>query len=119
MSILVDQGYEQRCTALRTANTIKNARASLRRRLAAEGRSGAATAARVLLRNPEVIRSMDVGEFLLMVKFLGKPKVRELLARRHVNPWCQVDELSEVKRRKLAGDLVAFANGELPIGGRS
>lgn len=111
MSVVIsDPGMD----ALLRGNGIRTYRAGLKRRLRAEGRAGAATAARLLLRNPEPLRSLDVGEMLLMVHFFGKTEARRLLERHHISPWCPVDELSDRSRRLLAADLEAFAIGLRP-----
>lgn len=119
MSVLSPEDLDVRMDRLAGANLVRTRRAALKQRIHAEGRAGAATAARVLLRNPDVTRSMDVGELLLCVSYLGKPTVRRLLEKRRISPWCPIDEIPEHKRRLLAGDLTAHASGQRLVGVRS
>ena len=110
-SMMINGAAEQRSRALERAQNVRLQRVALKRRIQAEGRAGAAIAARVLERNPELIHTLDIGELLLWVPGFAKDEARRLLDHRHANPWDRIGDLSERKRRLLAGDLLAFSEG--------
>jgi hypothetical protein len=112
MSVLAEDDLVQRFTALGDGNEIRMQRAAMRRRLKEQGRPGAAVAARILNANPDLIHTLDIGEFLLWVPYFGKTKAKRVLEGLKLSPWCEIDEMAAWKRRELVRVLTAFGEGK-------
>ncbi|MDE3130975.1 MAG: hypothetical protein KGL16_07460 [Acidobacteriota bacterium] len=91
----------QRLRALEHANTIRLARAELKRRIAV----GAVTAAEVILECPEAARRWTVSELLLSQRRWGSTRCRKFLERNGVSEIKLIGSLTERQRRMLADEL--------------
>jgi hypothetical protein len=91
----------QRLRALEHANTIRLARAELKRRIAA----GGVSAADVILECPEAAARWTVAELLLSQPRWGNTRARKFLERNGVSEIKPLGSLTERQRRLLAEQL--------------
>jgi hypothetical protein len=91
----------QRLRALEHANTIRLARAELKRRIAA----GGVSAADVILDCPEAAARWTVAELLLSQPRWGNTRARKFLERNGVSEIKPIGSLTERQRRLLAEQL--------------
>jgi len=100
---LLDAGQDQHLRALRHANRVRLARASLKREVAA----GELAVAEVVLACPWQAHSMEVGDLLMSQKRWGDARCRRLLLSIGVPENKQVGTLTERQRLALARALQA------------
>lgn len=91
----------QRLRALERANTVRLARAELKRRIA----EGEASAAEVILEPPDEAVSWAIGELLMSQRRWGATRCRKFLARNHISETKPVGALTERQRRLIASEL--------------
>jgi hypothetical protein len=91
----------QRLRALERANTVRLARAELKRRIA----EGEAAAADIILDPPDEALTWAIGELLMSQRRWGSTRCRKFLARHHVSETKMLGGLTERQRRLLADEL--------------
>jgi hypothetical protein len=91
----------QRLRALERANTVRLARAELKRRIA----DGEASAAELILEPPDEALSWAIGELLMSQRRWGATRCRKFLARYHISETKPVGALTERQRRLIADEL--------------
>jgi hypothetical protein len=91
----------QRLRALEHANTIRLARAELKRRIAL----GDVSAADVIMECPDAANRWTVSELLLAQRRWGSTRCRKFLERNGVSEIKLIGSLTERQRRMLAGQL--------------
>ncbi|HWE59428.1 MAG TPA: hypothetical protein VG228_07005 [Solirubrobacteraceae bacterium] len=91
----------QRLRALEHANTIRLARAELKRRIAV----GEVSAADVIMKCPDAANRWTVCELLLAQRRWGGTRCRKFLERNGVSEIKLIGSLTERQRRMLAGQL--------------
>ncbi len=91
----------QRLRALEHANSIRLARAELKRRIA----DGETSAADVILECPEAVRKWTVAELLMSQRRWGSTRCRKFLERNGVSEIKPIGSLTERQRRLLAEQL--------------
>ena len=91
----------QRLRALERANTVRLARAELKRKIA----EGDASAAEVILEPPDEARSWEIGELLMSQRRWGTTRCRKFLACYHISETKTLGALTDRQRRLLADEL--------------
>ena len=94
----------QRLRALEHANTIRLARAELKRRIA----DGDVSAAEVILECPAAAQRWTVSELLLSQRRWGITRCRKFLERNGVSEIKLIGSLTERQRRLLAQELGGY-----------
>jgi hypothetical protein len=103
----------QRLQALERANTIRLARAGLKRRIAL----GEVSAAEVLVTCPVEAESWEVGELLMSQRRWGTTRCRKFLNRSQIVETKPIGKLTERQRRLLADALQQRMEASLqPLG---
>jgi hypothetical protein len=92
---------EQRLAALRLANSVRHAKAELKRQIA----SGAVLVADVLLDPPPAAERCSVGELLMSQRYWGPNKCRKLLASIKIDETKQIGALTERQRELVAAQV--------------
>jgi hypothetical protein len=103
----------QRLRALERANTIRLARASLKRSIAL----GEISAAEVILQCPDAASSWPIGDLLMSQRRWGSTRCRKFLSRNHIIETKLVGTLTERQRRVLADSLEASVTREVALVG--
>jgi hypothetical protein len=98
----------QHLRALQRANTVRLARAELKRRIA----DGELTAADVIRTSPWEASSMAIGDVLMSQRRWGGTRCRKFLAMFQITETKTVGSLTERQRTALAGQLEAHASIE-------
>ena len=96
-----ERSFDQQMEALRRANEIRSARATLKRDL----KAGRAQIHGVLLDPPEYLQNAKVSELLLAVPKYGRVKVNRLLTQCRISPSKTLGGLSERQRHELVSSL--------------
>jgi hypothetical protein len=91
----------QRLSALERANSIRTARAQLKRSLG----SGEVSAAELLLNPPPEAVAWSIGELLTSPRGWGVARARRLLAAHRLNEIKPIGQLTVRQRRLLVSDL--------------
>jgi hypothetical protein len=102
----------QRLRALEQANTIRLARAELKRRIA----DGDVSAADVIVECPDEARRWMVGDLLMSQRRWGCIRCRKFLERNSISEIKLVGALTERQRTLLATQLRACGSIQGPIG---
>jgi hypothetical protein len=89
---------DQRLAALRLANSVRQARAELKRQVA----SGAVLVVDILLDPPPAVERCTVGELLMTQRHWGPNKCRKLLASIKISETKQIAALTERQRELVA-----------------
>lgn len=100
----------QRLQALERANTVRLARAELKRRIA----NGEVSAAEIILDCPDAALRWTVGDLLMAQRRWGSTRCRKFLARNDVSEVKAIGALTERQRQLLARQLRG-AHGAAPI----
>ena len=103
----------QRLRALERANTIRLARAGLKRSIAL----GEVSAAEVILKCPDAAHSWPIGELLMSQRRWGSTRCRKFLSHNHIVETKPVGTLTDRQRRILASSLDAPASREAELVG--
>lgn len=103
----------QRLRALERANTIRLARAGLKRSIAL----GQVSAAEVILSCPDAARSWPIGDLLMSQRRWGATRCRKFLSRNDIVETKPVGTLTERQRRILASSLEESASREMELVG--
>jgi hypothetical protein len=103
----------QRLRALERANTVRLARAELKRRIA----DGDVSVAEVLLDPPSEADSWAVGDVLTSQRRWGSTRCRKFLAGHHIMETRSIGALTERQRRLLANQLECCEAPELALVG--
>ena len=93
----------QRLEALDQANSVRLARAALKKRI----RAGAVSAANVILECPCEVAKMPVSDILMSQKRWGETRCRRVLMAAGIPEDKQVGTLTERQRVALVADLAA------------
>jgi hypothetical protein len=96
-----ERSFDQQMEALRRANEIRSARATLKRDL----KAGRTHIHGVLLDPPEYLQNAKVSELLLAVPKYGRVKVNRLLTQCRISPSKTLGGLSERQRQELVSNL--------------
>jgi hypothetical protein len=91
----------QRLRALERANSVRLARAELKRRIA----EGEASAAEIISDPPDEALSWAIGELLMSQRRWGGTRCRKFLARYHISETKPLGALTVRQRRLLADEL--------------
>ena len=103
----------KRLRALERANTIRLARAGLKRSIAL----GEVSAAEVILSCPDGAHSWPIGELLMSQRRWGSTRCRKFLSRNHIVETKPVGTLTDRQRRVLASSLDTPASREAELVG--
>lgn len=98
MDHIEDARLAQRMTALAAANDIRTKRKELKERMAV----GQEDARELLAQPPELIATVEIGEFLKWIPRVGKSKAREIARKARVSPSRPLVNLSPRERTELA-----------------
>lgn len=98
-----ERSHDQRMAALKRANGIRSARASLKRDL----KAGRTTIHDLLHSPPEYVLTAKVFDMLLAVPKYGRVKANRVLQQCRVSPAKTIGGLSERQRRELIDRLRA------------
>jgi hypothetical protein len=101
----------QRLRALERANTVRLARAELKRRIG----EGEASAAEVISEPPNEGLSWAIGELLISQRRWGTTRCRKFLSRHHISETKTLGALTDRQRRLLADDLETSAARPLAL----
>ncbi len=101
----------QRLRALERANTVRLARAELKRRIGERE----ASAAEVISEPPNEALSWAIGELLMSQRRWGTTRCRKFLARHHISETKTLGALTDRQRRLLADDLETSAARPLAL----
>ena len=96
-----ERSFDQQMEALRRANEIRSARATLKRDL----KASRVHIHGVLLDPPEFLQNAKVSELLLAVPKYGRVKVNRLLTQCRISPSKTLGGLSERQREELVSNL--------------
>ena len=91
----------QRLRALERANTVRLARAELKRKIA----DGEVSAAETILVCPQEAASWTVGDLLMSQRRWGSTRCRKFLTRNQIGEMKQIGALTQRQRRLLAEQL--------------
>jgi hypothetical protein len=101
----------QRQRALKRANEIRLARATLKRRIA----DGDVSAADVILASPSEANSWPVSELLISQRRWGNTRCVKFLRRNEISELKKIGALTPRQRQLLATQLASCASPELEI----
>jgi hypothetical protein len=96
---------EQRMSALKQANQVRQTRAALKRRIA----FGEVSVAEVILDYPEAARRLTVAELLMSQRRWGSTRCRKFLERNEISEIKLLGELTKRQQKLLAGQLECCA----------
>lgn len=103
----------QRLRALERANTIRLARAELKRRIA----DGEVAAADVILEPPFEASTWAIGDLLISQRRWGSTRCRKFLSRIQISETKPIGALTDRQRRVIADQLVSCVSRELELVG--
>ena len=96
-----ERSLDQRMEALKRANDIRSARATLKKDL----KAGKKSIQSLLLDPPEYVETAKVFDMLLAVPKYGRVKANRILNQCRISPSKTIGGLSERQRTELVGQL--------------
>lgn len=97
----MDAQTEQRMTALAAANEVRTKRRQLKERMAV----GEEDARALLAEPPDLIGTVEIGDFLTWVPKVGREKSKAITFRARVSPSRLLINLTPVERSAVAQQL--------------
>jgi hypothetical protein len=94
----------QRLQALKIANSVRQARADLKRRIT----SGRLTAAEIILQPPREANGLAIGDLLASQRGWGPARCRRFLTRNQIAETRPIGALTDRQRHYLAAQLDRF-----------